>query len=164
MAREAVLPQPMRPEPRRPEPTPPEFSRPEFGQPEPLALGEALERWALAVHGAPEPCLIIDDLSVIVAASPRACELLGLGDPVTAPGQSLFAGVLRLLDFTAAGAPLGDGELEKIPPVLAFSSARLARALMRVQSGPSVVTLDAVATPLFDGEKPVGSLTFFLEI
>ncbi|MEN3307679.1 MAG: hypothetical protein V7603_3881 [Micromonosporaceae bacterium] len=123
-----------------------------------------LDRWGAAVHDAAEPCLVVDHLSRIVAASPRACELLGLGEPQMAMGLSLFAGVLRLLDFTAAGAALGDGELEKIPPVLAFSSERLARALMRVQSGGEVVTLDAVATPLFDGAKAVGSLTFLMQI
>ncbi len=124
----------------------------------------SLERWAEAVCGASEPCLVVDSFSCIVAASSRACELLGLGEPDRAVGLSLFAGVLRLLDFTAAGAALGDGELEKIPPVLAISSERLARALMRVQSGCEVVTVDAVATPLFDGPKVVGSLTFLMPI
>lgn len=124
----------------------------------------SLDRWRAAVHGATEPCLVIDEYSCIVAASPRACELLGLGEPQRAVGLSLFAGVLRLLDFTAAGAALGDGELEKIPPVLAFSSQRLARALMRVQSGGEIVTVDAVATPLFDGPTVVGSLTFLMPI
>lgn len=81
-----------------------------------------------------------------------------------ARGLSLFAGVLRLLDFSAAGAELGDGELEKIPPVLACSSERMARGLMRVQSRGEVVTLDAIATPLFDDEKVVGSLTFLMPI
>jgi hypothetical protein len=123
-----------------------------------------LDRWGAAVHDADEPCLVVDSLSRIVAASPRACELLGLGQPQMAVRLSLFAGVLRLLDFTAAGAALGDGELEMIPPVLAVSSERLARALMRVQSGGEVVTLDAIATPLFDGGKVVGSLTFLMPI
>lgn len=124
----------------------------------------ALDRWGAAVHDAVEPCLVVDHLSRIVAASPGACQLLGLGEPQMAVGLSLFAGVLRLLDFTAAPAPLGDGELERIPPVLACSSGRLAHALMRVQAGGAVVTLDAVATPLFDGPfgdgRVVGSLTF----
>jgi hypothetical protein len=124
----------------------------------------SMERWGAAVHGASEPCLVVDGLSRIVAASPRACELLGLGEPHMAVGLSLFAGVLRLLDFTAAGAALGDGELEKIPPVLAIASGRLARALMRVQSGGEVITLDAVATPLFEGPTVVGSLTFLMSI
>jgi PAS domain-containing protein len=132
--------------------------------PEPEPVLRSLDRWGAAVHGAAEPCLVVDGLSRIVAASPRACELLGLGEPQMAVGLSLFAGVLRLLDFTAAGAALGDGELEKIPPVLAFSSERMARALMRVQSGGEVVTLDVIATPLFDGPKAVGSLTFLMKI
>ncbi|HKT04688.1 MAG TPA: hypothetical protein VJT31_34675 [Rugosimonospora sp.] len=128
------------------------------------AVISSLDRWGSAAHAATEPCLVVDSLSRIVAASPRACELLGLGEPQMAVGLSLFAGVLRLLDFSAAGVPLGDGELEKIPPVLAFSSQRLARAIMRVQAGGEVVTVDAVATPLFDGDRPVGSLTFLLPI
>lgn len=128
----------------------------------------SLDRWGAAVHDAVEACLLVDHLSRIVAASPAACQLLGLGEPQMAVGLSLFAGVLRLLDFTAVPALLGDGELEKIPPVLACSSGRLAHALMRVQAGDTVVTVDAVATPLFDGlggdGRAVGSLTFLASV
>jgi hypothetical protein len=131
------------------------------GQVTPLG---SLDRWGAAVRGATEACLVVDQLSRIVAISQRACQLLGLGEPHLAAGVSLFAGVLRLLDFSTNGAALDDGELEKIPPVLACSSERLARALMRVQSGGAVVTLDAVATPLTDGAKVVGSLTFLMPI
>jgi len=136
---------------------------PQARTPQPAVLS-SLDRWGAAAHAATEPCLVVDSLSRIVAASPRACELLGLGEPRRVVGVSLFAGVLRLLDFGAAGAPLGDGELEKIPPILAFSSQRLARAIMRVQSGGEVITVDAVATPLFDGPVAVGSLTFLMPI
>lgn len=146
------------PAPPMPEPVPVPPS------PDLVPVPPELRRWCVAVDGATEPCLVVDGLSRIVAASARACELLGLGEPAMSFGLSLFAGVLRLLDFTATGAPLSDGELEKIPPVLAVSSGRLARALMRVRSGCEVVTVDAIATPLFDGAKVVGSLTFLLPI
>lgn len=124
----------------------------------------SLQRWSIAAHNATEPCLVLDSFQQVVAASPSACELLGLGDPEEVANKSLFAGVLRLVDFTAASADLGDGELEKIPPVLAFSSERLARGLMRVRNSSGTVTIDAIATPLFDGATAVGSLTFLAEI
>jgi PAS domain-containing protein len=129
----------------------------------PAALS-SLDRWGVAAQHATEACLVLDALQQVVAASPAACELLGLGDPAAAAGKSVFAGVLRLVDFTAASADLGDGELEKIPPVLAFSSRRLARGLMRVQNAMGTVTIDAIATPLFDGATVVGSLTFLASI
>ncbi|MBO0869093.1 MAG: hypothetical protein J2P15_11050 [Micromonosporaceae bacterium] len=130
----------------------------------PAAAMSSLDRWAIAAHNATEPCLLLDALQQVVAASPSACELLGLGDPESVAGKSVFAGVLRLVDFTAASADLGDGELEKIPPVLAYSSERLARGLMRVQNAMGTVTIDAIATPLFDGSTVVGSLTFLASI
>jgi len=127
-------------------------------------LASSLEHWALAVAGATEPCFIIDSVSMIVAASPAACTLLGFATQQDAVGCHLFAGVLKLLDFTSVGARLPDSEIEKIPPVLAYSSGRLARGLLRIQSGEEVRTVDAIAAPLFDGRKTVGSLTFFSQI
>ncbi len=124
----------------------------------------SLSHWAPAVASASEPCLMIDSVSMIVSASPSACTLLGFANQAEAQGCHLFAGVLHLLDFTSAGAPLPDSEIEKIPPVLACSSGRLARGLLRVQSGTEVRTVDAIATPLFDMRKVVGSLTFFSQI
>ena len=124
----------------------------------------SLEHWATAVSTATEPCLAVDSFSMIVAASPAACTLLGFATQDDAVGRHLVAGVLRLLDFTAEGGPLPDSDLEKIPPVLAYSSGRLARGLLRVQSGGEVRTVDAIASPLFDGRKVVGSLTFFSQI
>jgi hypothetical protein len=125
----------------------------------------SLAHWAPVVASANEPCLIIDSISIIVSASPSACALLGFANQADAQSRPLIAaGVLRLLDFTSAGAPLPDSEIEKIPPVLACSSGRLARGLLRVQSGPEIRTVDAIATPLFDVRKVVGSLTFFSQI
>jgi hypothetical protein len=125
----------------------------------------SIEHWATAVASASEPCLVLDAVSTeIVAVSPAGAALLGFADQGVAAGMHLFAGILRLLDFTSAGARLPDGEMEKIPPVLACSSGRLARGLLRVQAGEEVRTVDAVSAPLFDGRKVVGSVTFFSQI
>jgi hypothetical protein len=125
---------------------------------------DSLERWSRAVAAAWEPCLIIDAMSEIIAVSTSACELLGFPGQAAVVGRHLFGGILRLLDFTSVPSPLPDGELEKIPPVLAFNSHRLARGLMRVRSSGVVRTIDAVATPLLDRDKVVGSLTFLTQI
>jgi hypothetical protein len=125
---------------------------------------EPLERWGLTVAAAPEPCLVIDAMSEIVAVSVAACDLLGFPDPADVVGRHLFGGILPLLDFTSAAAPLTDGELEKIPPVLAYSSHRLARGLLRVRTGEGLRTIDAVASPLYDGQTVVGSITFLCQI
>jgi hypothetical protein len=124
---------------------------------------DSLERWSRAVAAAQEPCLIIDAMSEIIAVSTSACELLGFPGQAAVVGRHLFGGILRLLDFTSVPSPLADGELEKIPPVLAFNSHRLARGLIRVRSGGVVRTIDAVATPLLDRDKVVGSLTFLTQ-
>ena len=127
----------------------------------------SLEHWAAAVASAGEPCLVLAALtSEIVAVSPAAAAMLGFTDENggLGIGMHLFAGILKLLDFTSAGARLPDSEMEKIPPVLACSSGRLARGLLRVQAGEDVRTVDAVSAPLFDGRKVVGSLTFFSQI
>jgi len=123
----------------------------------------SIERWTTTVATAAEPCLIIDGASTILAVSPSCSELLGLGKPADAVGQPLLGGVLRLIDFTAGGGELDEPEIEKIPPLLAIRSGRLARGLMRVQTdaGDAHLTVDAIATPLLDAEQVVASLTFF---
>ncbi len=133
---------------------------------QPERLG-SLELWAPTVAAAGEPCMLIDAEMAIVAISESACQLLGLGSPVDATGESLLEGVLRLVDFTQARTELPDTEIEKIPPMLAISSGRLARGLLRVQSGVvegEAATVDAIATPLHDGGAVSGSLTFFCEV
>lgn len=122
----------------------------------------SVERWATTVATAPEPCLIIDLEGVIRAISPVCSELLGLGKPADAIGQKLGT-ALRLIDFTAVAGALEEPEAEKIPPLLAVRSERLARGLMRVITGPGEppLTVDAIATPMLAGdERVVGSLTF----
>ena len=125
-----------------------------------------IERWTTTVALAPEPCLVIDVTSTILAVSSTGSELLGLGKPADAVGQPLLGGVLRLIDFTAGGGALADLEIEKIPPLLAIRSARLARGLMRVQTEPGgpALTVDAIATPLTLQDQVVASLTFFSAI
>lgn len=131
--------------------------------PEPVS---SLELWAPTVAAAAEPCLLIDAEMVILAVSESACLLLGLGSPGEATSQSLLDGVLRLVDFTQARSVLTETEIEKIPPVLAITSGRLARGLLRVQSGAQgeAATVDAIATPLHDEGSVSGSLTFFCEV
>lgn len=119
----------------------------------------SIDRWASAVAVAVEACLVIDSQAVIVAMSHSCHSLLGLDRP--AAGRSLVGGVLRLVDFSPTGGALTDNEVGKIAPLLALSSGRLARGLLRVQCARGVCTLDAVATPLLDGLSVVGSLTFF---
>jgi PAS domain-containing protein len=112
----------------------------------------SIERWKATVASAAEPALVIDRAGTILAVSPSAAALLGLGRPAETVGQPLLGGAVRLIDFTAGG-----GEL------LAISSGRLARGLMRVQTaeGDAHLTVDAIATPLTDAGDVVASLTFF---
>ncbi len=125
-------------------------------------LAGSIGRWASTVAGAPESCLIIDAGTTILAVSPSCSQLLGLGEPADAVGRLLLGGALRLIDFTAGGGELDEPEVEKIPPVLAIRTGRLARGLMRVQTpaGDGHVTVDAIATPLLDDGRVVASLTF----
>jgi len=121
----------------------------------------SLSRWAKAVADAAEPSLVINAKAVVVALSPACHEMLGLDSP--AIGQRLLD-VLRPLDFSAAGVALDQGEVSKIPPLLALASGRLARGLLRVECRDGACTLDAIATPLHDGSGATGSLTFFSRV
>jgi hypothetical protein len=121
-----------------------------------------VERWASAVLAATEPCLIINTEGMIAAVSAAGSELLGLDKPAEAIGQRL-ADAIALIDFTANAGALEEPEAGNIPPLLAVRSERLARGLMRVvpEAGEPPVTVDAIATPLLDGDRVLGSLTFF---
>jgi hypothetical protein len=126
-----------------------------------------IERWMTTVALAAEPCLVIDPASTIRAVSVSCADLLGLGTPAEVVGQPLIGGVLlRLIDFTAGGGELAEGEVDKIPPMLAIRSRQLARGLMRVQPGSDGphLTVDAIATPLSHDDQVVASLTFFSAI
>jgi hypothetical protein len=129
-----------------------------------VALPAGMACWARSVDKAEEACLVLDRDGRIVAASASCHELLGLGTPGAAVGRFLLDGV-RLVDFTAAREELTEVEVETTPPLLALSSGRLARGLMRVHDGADFdATVDAIATPLSQDGKVVGSLTFFAPI
>ncbi|MFY1688805.1 PAS domain-containing protein [Plantactinospora sp. WMMB782] len=129
---------------------------------------DGFSRWSEAVSTAAEPCLLIDRETTIAAVSPSCCQLLGLGTPLEALGLPLLGSALRLLDFTAARGELTEQDVEKIPPLLALQSARLARGLLRVRCpegrGPDATTVDAIATPILTDGEVAGSLTFFAEV
>jgi hypothetical protein len=130
----------------------------------PTPWSTSFDRWAETVFAADEPCLVIDASMTIVAASATCCELLGLADPRTAVGLPLLDAGLRLVDFTAARSELTDTEVDKIPPLLAVTSGRQARGLLRVNHDNVDATVDAIATPLLLDGKVVGSLTFFATV
>lgn len=122
----------------------------------------SLDRWISTVTSASEPCLIIDTTTAIVAVSVSCGDLLGLGKPPEVLGKPLGS-VLHLIDFTAGAGELEESDADKIPPLLALRSERLARGLLRVVPAPgeTPLTVDAIATPLFDNERVAGSMTFF---
>lgn len=125
-------------------------------------VADPLEQWAASVSTAEESCLVLDGAGVIVAASVPYARLLCLSQPFELVGRHVLdRDVLYLIDFTAAGNELGESEREQIPPLLALSSGRLARGLLRVRNDEGSRTLDAVATPLRRNDEVVGSLTFF---
>lgn len=130
----------------------------------PLRSGpSSLERWCSAATEAPEACVVIDTEQRLLASSQSWCALVGIPDPAAAYGHPLLS-VVRLLDF-GDGADLDEGEATKIPPLLAIKSKTLARGLVRVPgTGEEPTTLDCVATPLWDGETLVGSLSFFAKL
>ncbi|MEV0805488.1 PAS domain-containing protein [Micromonospora sp. NPDC050200] len=124
-------------------------------------------QWSAIISHAEEPCLLIDADTRVVAISSSGCRLLCLGAPEDVVGLPLLEGGLRLLDFTAARGELTEQETDKIPPLLALHSGRLARGLLRVrpasQDAPDA-TVDAISTPVLTDGSVAGSLTFFSEI
>ena len=130
------------------------------------AGGSSLEQWAAVVSGAAEPSLVLNVAGEIVAASASCAELIGLGDTYTVRGRRLRDAVMELVDFTASLDKLDSAEADKIPPLLAISSGRLARGLIRLACPEThaVSTMDAIATPLWSGPTVIGSLTFFARV
>jgi PAS domain-containing protein len=139
------------------------FAAPLTDVSEALAVG-TVDHWSDAVDGATEPCLVIDAKAVVTAASPAACTLFGFPGPRAALGLCLHDDVLPLIDFGASASPLPETDLAKIPPVQALLSERLSRGLLRVRLGADIVTIDAIATPLWEDGAVAGSLTFFCTV
>ncbi|MGW5669885.1 hypothetical protein [Micromonospora sp. NPDC003776] len=123
-------------------------------------------QWSGTVSRAAEPCLLIDGDTTVVAISSSGCELLCLSTPEDVVGRPLLEGGLRLVDFTARPSELTEQDTEKIPPLLALHSGRLARGLLRVQgSGDDAgTTVDAISTPVLTDGEVAGSLTFFSRV
>lgn len=121
-----------------------------------------LDRWGATVDGAAEPCLVIDEHAVVVAMSASFEEMLGIADsPVNRPLVDGDA-VLQLLDF-GDGKALDQIEVARMPPLVALSG-RLARGLIRIRCASGPCTFDAIAAPLNEDDRVVGSLTFFSAI
>ncbi|MFR9774566.1 hypothetical protein ACL02O_00710 [Micromonospora sp. MS34] len=123
-------------------------------------------QWSGIVSRAAEPCLLIDGDTTVVAISAAGCELLFLGAPEDVVGRPLLEGGLRLVDFTAQPSELTEQESDKIPPLLALHSGRLARGLLRVQEpgDGAGTTVDAISTPVLAEGEVAGSLTFFSRV
>jgi hypothetical protein len=126
----------------------------------------SFDTWSVTVSRAAEPCLLIDSDTNVVAVSSSGCRLLCLGTPEEVVGLPLLDGGLRLLDFTAYRGELTEQDTDKIPPLLALHSGRLARGLLRIQAsaGAPDATVDAISTPVLTEGTVAGSLTFFSEV
>ena len=125
-------------------------------------VDSSLAKWAMAAADAEEHCLVIDHDALIIAISASFEALLGL--TVSAIGRPMVGSVMKLLDF-GDGFELTPAEVDKTPPLLALSSGRLARGLMRVRGASDTSrTLDAISTPLIEQGAITGSLTFFGEV
>jgi hypothetical protein len=127
------------------------------------AWQRSLSMWADTASVANEPCIVIDRVGDVVAASPGCADLFMI-DVAAAAGRALVGAVLDLRDFSARQGTLPDWEVKKIPPLLALSSRALARGLLRVWVGNSAETVDAISVPLIDSGVIVGSLSFFLPV
>jgi len=123
----------------------------------------SLDLWEYTVRHAQEACLVLDVSATVVAASPGCGGLFSI-NPTDAVGRRLVD-VLRLLDFNAVAGKLPEWEVDKIPPLLAISTAGLARGLLRIPGADGATdTVDAISVPLRDGPRVVGSLTFFAPV
>jgi len=123
----------------------------------------SLDLWGHTARQAQEPCLVLDVNANVVAASPGCGEMFAF-TATDAVGRRL-TDVLRLLDFNAVAGKLPEWEVDKVPPLLAISTAVLARGLLRLRKADgSAVTVDAISVPLRDGVRVVGSLTFFAPV
>lgn len=115
-----------------------------------------LPTWAARVRTAAEPCLLLDAEGRVAAMSAACAKLLAL-DPTAVVG-SLLLDLVVMVDFTAAGLPIADAELQA-PPLRALLGGGLARGLVRLRRGDRLTTLDVVGVPLVDGAGALGFLS-----
>ncbi|MDX6268109.1 MAG: hypothetical protein QOD70_2849 [Frankiales bacterium] len=112
-----------------------------------------LEAWAARVRDAAEAMLLVDRSGRLVALSGRCAELLGL-DVALAAG-TLLLDLVRVVDFTAAAAPVPDPEVQ-LPPLRAADTGRVNRGLVRLRTGAVARSYDVVGIPLSDGAGALG--------
>lgn len=116
-----------------------------------------LRRWSEAMAETTDGCLLLDRAGRLVAVSPSAADVLGLG--ADAVGQPLLDRV-TLIDFEA-GAEQPE-YAARIPPLAALRGGGMARSLIRLRRGDGeAITLEAQSTPVHDSAGDVvGSITF----
>ena len=114
----------------------------------------ALDAWRARVRDADEACLLVD-ASGRVAAMSRSCSA-ALGFAPGATTGALLVDLVTMVDFTRAGLPVDDPEVQA-PPLRSLASGRLTRGLVRLREGTATRTYDVVGVPLSGG---VGALGF----
>ena len=119
-----------------------------------------LARWSATVADAHDACLVLDAHGRVLSLSQSAGQLLGCGT-VGMVGRPLLS-VAEMVDFDT-GAPAPDYAPRVAPLTVLAEGTGLARSMLRVRHlDGAVLTLDAAATPLHDGQgRLIGSLTFF---
>jgi PAS domain-containing protein len=131
---------------------------------EPELRVEPLAAWVAVASGSVDACLVLDDRGRVAGCSQPAGELLG-ELPKEMVGRPLVGDVIEVVDFSAQAGP-GDSYALRIPPLLALTSERPTRGLLRVRHGNGRrVTLDAVSAPVHAvGGILAGSVSFFTAI
>jgi PAS domain-containing protein len=144
-------------------------SLPEAARPGPdlhvVSPFDSLTVWSAVAAAAEEPCLVLDGQGTVVGVSESAAELLTRSAPEHLVGRQLSEGPVELVDFTPEVARLSDREVRRTPPMVALRTQSLARGLMRVRLPRGVLrTVDAVSTPLVEGDEVVGSMSFLAAV
>ena len=119
--------------------------------------------WAKLAADSADLVLVLDATGRVLALSDAAAELIGAVGPDEVAGRHLLD-VLDLVDFNPTP---GDASMyaDRIPPLLAIASNALSRGLLRVRTGTSTVTVDAVAAPVHDGSGAlVGAVAFLARL
>lgn len=118
-----------------------------------------LGSWVTRVRGAAEACLVLDAEARVAAMSATCGRMLDV-DPVQTVGI-LLLDLVDLVDFTVAGLPLADPEVQA-PPLRALAGGSLARGLVRLRRAAGTLsTYDVVGVPLAGGS---GALAFLSEV